>query len=105
VAAPAVDPGTLVPYAPDLYDKDAYAAMRAMRAPFVLIHEYGFYALILMAATHIAAVVLTEIRGGGNLVSAMFTGNKILRVPEARSRAIQYLPRPSTGYARGGVAA
>jgi Ni/Fe-hydrogenase 1 B-type cytochrome subunit len=83
VAAPAVDPGTLVPYAPDLYDKDAYAAMRAMRAPFVRIHEYGFYALIVMAVMHIAAVVLTELRGGGNLVSAMFTGKKILRAPLA----------------------
>jgi Ni/Fe-hydrogenase 1 B-type cytochrome subunit len=83
VAIASVDPGTLVPYAPDTYDKEAYAAMRAMRAPFIRIHEYGFYALIFMAIAHIAAVVLTEIRGGGNLVSAMFTGKKILRAPLA----------------------
>jgi cytochrome b len=81
VAAPGVDPGTLVPYAPDMYDKDAYAAMRVIRSPFVRTHEYGFYALLVLAAMHIAAVVVTEVRGGGNLVSAMFTGKKILRAP------------------------
>jgi Ni/Fe-hydrogenase 1 B-type cytochrome subunit len=81
VVAPGVDPGALVPYAPAMYDKDAYAAMRATRAPFVRIHGYGFYALLGLAALHIAAVIVTEVRGGGNLISAMFTGKKILRAP------------------------
>lgn len=81
VAAPGVDPGTLVPYSPDMYDKDAYAAMRALRAPLVRVHEYGFYALLVLVVVHIGAVVLTEVRGGGNLVSAMFTGKKIMRAP------------------------
>lgn len=81
VAASGVDPGTLVPYSPDLYDKTAYAAMRATRAPFVRVHEYAFYSLLAMVALHVAAVVITEVRGGGNLVSAMFTGKKILRAP------------------------
>jgi Ni/Fe-hydrogenase 1 B-type cytochrome subunit len=83
VAAPGVDPGSLVPYSPALYDPEAYAAMRATRAPFVRIHGYAFYALLVLAALHIAAVVATEVRGGGNLVSAMFTGKKILRAPLA----------------------
>jgi Ni/Fe-hydrogenase 1 B-type cytochrome subunit len=83
VAAPGVDPATLVPYAPALYDPDAYEAMRAVRAPFVRIHGYGFYALSTMVVLHVAAVVVTEIRGGGNLISAMFTGKKILRAPLA----------------------
>lgn len=87
VAATGVDPGTLVPYAPDLYDKEAYAAMRAMRGPFVRIHEYGFYALLFLVVTHVAAVVVTELRGGGNLVSAMFTGKKILRAPLADEKS------------------
>jgi len=81
IAAAGVDPRTLVPYAPEMYDKDAYAAMRAMRAPFVRIHGYGFYCLLFAIGAHIAAVVITEVRGGGNLVSAMFTGKKILRAP------------------------
>ena len=83
VAAPGVDPGSLVPYSPALYDPEAYAAMRAVRAPFVRIHGYAFYALLVLAALHIAAVVATEVRGGGNLISAMFTGKKILRAPLA----------------------
>jgi cytochrome b len=81
VAAPGVDPHTLVPYAPDLYGKEAYAAMRALRTPFARVHEFAFYSLIVLGITHIAAVVLTEVRGGGNLVSAMFTGKKMLRAP------------------------
>lgn len=81
IAASGVDPGTLVPYAPDLYDKASYASMRAWRAPFVRIHHYSFYALIVLAALHIAVVVITEVRGGGNLISAMFTGKKNLRAP------------------------
>jgi Ni/Fe-hydrogenase 1 B-type cytochrome subunit len=83
VAAPGIDPATLVPYAPDLYDAAAYASMRDARAPFVRVHEYAFYALLALVAIHVAAVVITEVRGGGNLVSAMFTGKKILRAPLA----------------------
>jgi cytochrome b len=83
VAAPGVDPGTLVPYTPDLYDKAAYAAMRAWRTPIVRVHHYNFYALLVLVALHIAAVLIIEVRGGGNLISAMFTGKKILRVPMA----------------------
>lgn len=83
IAAPGVDPAALVPYAPGLYDKTAYAAMREVRAPFVAIHGYAFYLLLFLAAVHIAAVVVTEVRGGGNLISAMFTGKKIMRAPLA----------------------
>ncbi len=79
IAARGVDPAALVPYAPQMYDQDAYASMRAMRAPFVRMHGYAFYALLVLGALHIVAVIVTEVRGGGNLVSAMFTGKKILR--------------------------
>jgi cytochrome b len=83
VAAAGVDPATLVPYAPALYDADAYAAMREMRAPVVRIHYYAFYALLFLISLHIGAVVVTELREGGGLVSAMFTGKKLLRPPLA----------------------
>jgi cytochrome b len=79
VVAPGVDAATLVPYAPDLYDTTAYAAMRSsLRAPVGQIHVSGFYALLAAIALHVMAVVVTELRGGGNLISAMFTGRKIL---------------------------
>lgn len=84
VAAPGVDPGTLVPYAPDMYDKAAYAAMREeLRFPVVRIHYYGFYTLLALVIIHIVAVVVTEVRDGGGLISAMFTGRKVLSEPPA----------------------
>lgn len=83
VAAPGVDPTTLVPYAATMYDNDAYAAMRSFRGPVITTHYYGFYVLLALAFIHIVAVVVTELREGGNLITAMFTGKKILSVPPA----------------------
>jgi Ni/Fe-hydrogenase 1 B-type cytochrome subunit len=78
IAKPGVDPATLLPYARDTYDAAAYEAMRAFRAPFIEIHEIGFYALLCLIVIHIVAVVVTEIREGGTLISSMFTGKKLL---------------------------
>jgi Ni/Fe-hydrogenase 1 B-type cytochrome subunit len=83
VAAPGVDSATLVPYAKEMYDATAYEAMRTFRKPFITVHYYGFYVLLSFAVIHIAAVVLTELREGGNLVSAMFSGTKVLGGPPA----------------------
>lgn len=79
VAAPGVQPEALVPYAPQMYDGQAYENMRAFRKPFITVHEYSFFILMFMIILHIAAVVLTEIKEGGNIISAMFTGKKILK--------------------------
>jgi cytochrome b len=78
VAAPGVNPSTLGPLTRDLMDPAAYAAMRAFRAPFATVHVFGFYVLAAVAALHVTAVIVTELREGGTLVSAMFTGRKIL---------------------------
>ena len=78
VAATGVDPGTLVPYAPQMYDEAAWEVMRAFRKPFITVHYYVFYTLLAMIVLHITAVVVTELREGGNLVSAMVTGRKVL---------------------------
>ncbi|MGD2137385.1 MAG: cytochrome b/b6 domain-containing protein [Gammaproteobacteria bacterium] len=83
IAAPGVDPATLVPYAKEMYDEAAYEAMRAFRKPFITIHYYNFFVLLFFGVIHILAVVLTELREGGNLVSAMFTGRKVLNTPPA----------------------
>lgn len=79
IAAPGVDPATLVPYAKEMYDPAAFEAMRAFRGPFIEIHETNFFVLCLVVLVHIVAVVVTELRGGGNLVSAMISGRKVLR--------------------------
>lgn len=89
IAAPGVDPATLVPYPPELYDKTSYADMRAMREPVATLHLYDFFALAGMIVVHIVAVVVTELREGGTLVSAMFTGRKIVpgKPADARDQA------------------
>ena len=66
-------------YATVMYDETNYEAMRALRKPFITVHYYNFYVLIVFAVIHIFAVVATEIREGGGLVSAMFSGKKVLR--------------------------
>lgn len=88
VAAPGVAPGSLVPYAPEMYDATAYESMRAFRKPFALVHLYSFYVLVVVVVMHVAAVIITELREGGSIISAMFTGRKIMRgrpVDEDRS--------------------
>lgn len=83
VAAPGVAPTSLMPYSPEMYDAAAYQDMRAFREPIALVHLYSFYALAVAVVVHVAAVVVTEIKEGGNIISAMFTGRKILRGPPA----------------------
>lgn len=79
VAAPGVDPSTLVPYAPDMYDSAAWDEMRAFRSPFITLHETSYYLLLITIVAHVIGVVVTEKREGGALISAMFTGEKIVR--------------------------
>lgn len=82
VAAPGVAPSAVPPGvgpgATDLIDKTSYDAMRAFRALFKQTHEVVFYTLFVIIILHIAGVVITELREGGSIVSAMFTGRKIL---------------------------
>jgi Ni/Fe-hydrogenase 1 B-type cytochrome subunit len=52
--------------------------MRAFRKPFIVSHLYSYYAVLAVAALHVAGVVITEIREGGNVVSATFSGRKII---------------------------
>ena len=78
VAAPGVAPESLVPYAPAMYDEAAYQSMRAFRKAFAVTHLYSFYLLVAVVVVHVAAVVVTEIREGGSITSAMITGRKIL---------------------------
>lgn len=78
IAAPTADPAALTQLTRDLMDKTAYAAMRSFRGPFAEIHEFTFYLIALVVAAHVTAVVVTEVRERGTLISAMFTGRKII---------------------------
>jgi len=78
IAAPGVDPATLAPYNKTGIDPAAWDAMRAYRSPIVTIHLWNFYILLVTIVIHIAGVVVTELREGGAIVSAMFTGRKVI---------------------------
>ncbi|ODS01429.1 cytochrome B [Methyloceanibacter superfactus] len=77
IAAPGVDPATIVPYDKTGIDPASWEAMRAFRLPFVTVHYWNSYALLVLIVIHIGGVVVTELREGGGIVSAMFTGRKI----------------------------
>lgn len=57
--------------------EESYDEMRAFRKPFITVHKYGFYTLLVAILFHVAGVVITEIRERNGLVSAMFTGIKV----------------------------
>jgi Ni/Fe-hydrogenase 1 B-type cytochrome subunit len=83
VAAAGLDPSQVRPYAPETVNPEAYAEMRKMRSPAVTVHEYMYFVLLGLIALHILAVVITEVKHGGSIISAMFTGRKILDAPPA----------------------
>ena len=64
-------------YAPDTVNAEAYADMRAFRAPIVETHEVTYFILLGLIAIHIVAAILAELKEGGAIISAMFTGRKI----------------------------
>ncbi len=78
IAAPGVDPSTIVPYDKTGIDPASWEAMRAFRAPILSFHFWNFCALLFAIFIHIVGVVVTELREGGAIVSAMFTGRKVV---------------------------
>ncbi len=83
IAAQGLDPSEVRPYAPETVDPEAYAQMREFRSPVIQTHELMYFVLIGLIALHLFAVVATELKHGGNIISAMFTGRKILNSPPA----------------------
>lgn len=82
IAAPGVDPSAIVPYDKTGIDPVAWDAMRSFRSPYVTAHYWTFYVLLAAALIHLVGVVVTELREGGGIVSAMLTGKKVFsRVP------------------------
>ncbi len=56
---------------------EAYTEMRNFRKPFITVHYYAFYVLLLAIIIHILFIVVTELKENNGLVSAMFTGKKV----------------------------
>ena len=80
IAKPGVSAETLRANPSDrsLVQKDLRQELRPARQTFGTVHRWASYFLWLLIVVHITAVVITEQREGGALVSAMFTGKKML---------------------------
>ena len=78
IAQPGTDPASILPYVDAGTDKDKVASLKAFKSPFGIVHLYSSYVLMFMIVLHIFFVVRTEVKEGGSLVTAMFTGKKIL---------------------------
>ncbi len=77
IAAPGTDPASIVPYNMTGVDQVSWEAMRAFRSPILTTHYWVFFAILAAIALHITGVIITEIREGGGIISAMFTGRKV----------------------------
>ena len=66
----------IVPYGKENIDDAKMKEMKAFRKPIVETHEELYFVLIFLIALHIAAAVITDIREGNGIISAMFSGKK-----------------------------
>ena len=78
IAAPGTDPGSIQPYVSTGTDEEKVKILKTFKDPFGTIHIYTSYVLMFMIVLHIFFVVRAEIREGGSLITAMFTGKKVL---------------------------
>ena len=78
VAKPGVDPDKLIPYDKSTVDEAKSNNLNKLKRPAGTIHLYGSYVLMFIIVLHVFAVVLIEIREGGGITSAMFSGKKLM---------------------------
>ena len=78
IAEPGVDTDNILPYVAAGTDPDKVSSLKTFKRPFGKIHLYSSYLLMFMIVLHIFFVVRAEVKEGGSLISAMFTGKKIL---------------------------
>ena len=81
VAAPGTDPATIKPYDVTGTDPEQMATLKAFKGPFGEVHLYTAYVLMALIVLRIFVVIRTESREGGGLISAMFSGRKVLSRP------------------------
>jgi len=78
ITEPGTDPDSIQPYVANGTNKDKVKKLKAFKGPIGKIHIYTSYVLMFMIVLHIFFVVRAEVVEGGGLISAMFTGKKIL---------------------------
>lgn len=79
VAKPGADPATLTwENSRAIVDPDRWYYIRPIKKATWYVHTYSAYLLLAMMFLHVAGVVLTEVRQRSGVVSAMFSGRKVL---------------------------
>ena len=81
IAAPGVNAENIKPYDATGTIKEKVDEVSQVKGIFGKTHLYTAFTLMFMIALHIFIVILTEVREGGGLISAMFTGKKVLKKP------------------------
>ena len=78
VIAPGVDPAAIQPYIAAGADPQRMDVVKEFKKPFGAVHKYAAYTLMAVILLHIFFVVLGEVKEGGSIISAMFTGSKVM---------------------------
>lgn len=79
IAAPGTNPEDIMPYRPAGTDAAKAKQLKAFKGPFGIIHLYTAYTIMLMILLHVFFVIRSEVKEGGSLITAMFTGKKVIR--------------------------
>ncbi len=78
VAEAGADPAAIKPYDPTGTNPQRMAELKAFKGPFGQVHKYAAYALMAIILLHIFFVIRMEVAEGGGIITAMFTGNKLV---------------------------
>ncbi|WOH37938.1 cytochrome b/b6 domain-containing protein [Thalassotalea fonticola] len=69
---------SIKPYSKENVDAEKYQQMRDLRSPYITMHVYSFYLLLLLIPLHIVGVIYTERKERSSITSAMISGYKTL---------------------------
>lgn len=74
-----VDPASLKPYDATGVDPEKADALKPLKGLAGEVHVYGVYLLLLLILLHVSAVIYTEVKRQPGIISAMFSGKKIIQ--------------------------
>lgn len=74
-----VDPESLQPYDETGVDVEKAATIKPFKGLAGEVHVYAVYLLLLLILLHIFAVIYTEVKRQPGIISAMFSGKKIIQ--------------------------
>ncbi|MEL4237379.1 cytochrome b/b6 domain-containing protein [Shewanella xiamenensis] len=79
LAATNVDPSSLQPYDATGVDTDKANVIKPIKGLVGEVHVYAVYLLMLLIMLHVFAVVYTEVKRQPGIISAMFSGKKLIQ--------------------------